>query len=135
VEALRQGQRPSAGEFARRCPEYADETREILPALALMEKAKAADDTPGTGAKAAVPSLQHLRDCQILRENGHGGMGRASTDCQRHEQLRSGPPHLRAHRNSANLLRPHRPSSGTPGRRLPREMSTETEEFVGTVTS
>ena len=40
VEAFRQGKRPSVEEFARRYPEHADEIREILPALVLMEKAK-----------------------------------------------------------------------------------------------
>jgi hypothetical protein len=41
LEAFRRGQRPSVEEFARRYPEQADEIREILPAMALMEKAKA----------------------------------------------------------------------------------------------
>jgi hypothetical protein len=38
VEAFRQGQRPSVEEFARRYPEHADATRDLLPALVLMEK-------------------------------------------------------------------------------------------------
>ena len=49
VEAIQQGQRPSVEEFARRYPAHADEIREVLPALVLMEKAKSADDTPGLG--------------------------------------------------------------------------------------
>jgi hypothetical protein len=32
----------SVEEFARRYPEHADDIREVLPALALMEKAKSA---------------------------------------------------------------------------------------------
>ena len=47
VEAFRQGKRPSVEAFARRYPEHADEIREMLPALALMEQAKSADDAPG----------------------------------------------------------------------------------------
>src|SRR5262249_25116807 len=43
VEAFRQGQRPSVEEFARRYPEHADAIREMLPALVLMEQAKADD--------------------------------------------------------------------------------------------
>jgi eukaryotic-like serine/threonine-protein kinase len=76
VEAFRQGQRPSVEEFARRYPEYADEIRDMLPALALMENAKSADDAPAQRrpATAAAP-LQQLGDYQILREVGRGGMG------------------------------------------------------------
>jgi hypothetical protein len=47
VEAFRQGQRPSVEEFARRHPDHADDIREMLPALVLLEKAKAADDAAG----------------------------------------------------------------------------------------
>jgi hypothetical protein len=40
VEAFRAGKHPSVEEFARRYPEHADEIRDVLPALVLMEKAK-----------------------------------------------------------------------------------------------
>src|SRR5438067_7923620 len=79
VEAFRQGKRPSVEEFARRYPEQADEIREMLPALVLMEKAKSADDPPGqrrqARASAAAVPLQQVGDYQILREVGRGGMG------------------------------------------------------------
>src|SRR5215470_14015682 len=79
VEAFRQGKGPSVEEFARRYPAHADEIRDMLPALVLMEKAKSPEDTPdpqrpGTTASPAVP-LQQLGDYQILREVGRGGMG------------------------------------------------------------
>jgi hypothetical protein len=44
VEAFRQGKHLSVEEFARRYPAHADAIRELLPALVLMEKAKAPDD-------------------------------------------------------------------------------------------
>src|SRR5262245_39417235 len=77
VEAFRQGKRPSVEEFARRYPEQADEIREMLPALVLMEKAKSADDPgPRRAAPTAVAlPLRQLGDYQILREVGRGGMG------------------------------------------------------------
>src|SRR5690348_586639 len=75
VEALRQGKRPSVEEFARRYPAHADDLRDMLPALGLMERAKCNDGASGEGAKVAVPSLRQLGDYQILREVGRGGMG------------------------------------------------------------
>ena len=60
VEAFRQGKRPSVEDFARRYPQHADEIRDMLPALVLMEKAKSAAGSPGqqrpvTTAAAAAP--------------------------------------------------------------------------------
>src|SRR5438067_2183594 len=79
VEAFRQGKRPSVEEFARRYPEQADEIRDMLPALVLMEQARSADDPPGqrrqARASASAAPLQQLGDYLILREIGRGGMG------------------------------------------------------------
>jgi WD40 repeat protein/serine/threonine protein kinase len=51
----------------------------MLPALVLMEKAKAPDEDPGPRRQAkgpaAAPPLSQLGDYQILREVGRGGMG------------------------------------------------------------
>jgi hypothetical protein len=78
VEAFRQGLRPSVEELARRYPEHADEIREMLPALVLIEKAKSAaapgQRRPGPVSAAPAP-LSLLGDYQILREVGRGGMG------------------------------------------------------------
>jgi serine/threonine protein kinase len=79
VEAFRQGKRPSVEEFAQRYPDHADEIRDMLPALALMEQAKTSDDAAGqprqAQASSAAPPLKQLGDYQILREVGRGGMG------------------------------------------------------------
>src|SRR5262249_34075334 len=75
VEAIRQGKRPSVEEFAQRYPAHAGDIRDMLPALVLMEKAKAPDDSPAQRRPAAAPPLQQLGDYQILREVGRGGMG------------------------------------------------------------
>jgi serine/threonine protein kinase/tetratricopeptide (TPR) repeat protein len=77
VEAFRQGKNPSVEEFAGRYPEHADEIREVLPALLLMEKAKSGDDTTGQSRRAGIAAapMQQLGDYQILREVGRGGMG------------------------------------------------------------
>jgi WD40 repeat protein/serine/threonine protein kinase len=78
VEAIRRGRRPSVEEFARRYPAHADDIRDVLPALGLMEQAKSADHSPGqrhpAKASTAAP-LQQLGDYKIVREVGRGGMG------------------------------------------------------------
>ena len=74
LEALRDGKQPSVEEFARRYPEQANEINELLPALVVMEKAKAAHDA--TAPRPRTPEkLQQLGEYQLLREVGRGGMG------------------------------------------------------------
>ncbi len=79
VEAFRQGKHPSLEEFCRRYPRHADQIREMLPALVLMERAKSSRADAGERGLAAEPALatplQQLGDFQILRELGRGGMG------------------------------------------------------------
>jgi WD40 repeat protein/serine/threonine protein kinase len=76
VEAFRHGKRPSVEEFARRYPEHADDIRDMLPALVLMEQAKSADgDSAHRRPAATAAPFQQLGDYQILRVVGRGGMG------------------------------------------------------------
>jgi hypothetical protein len=57
VEAVRRGKRPSVEEFARRYPAHADEIRDMLPALLLMEQAKTTDGTAASVESTNVASL------------------------------------------------------------------------------
>jgi hypothetical protein len=110
VEAFRQGQRPSVEEFAQRYPAHADDIRDALPALALMEQAKSAEDNPGQRRQADAAPQRQLGDCQTLRELGRGGRGRESsnrrTDCA---VARSGPPHRSEFVSRRSARRTHRP--------------------------
>src|SRR5262245_63418854 len=78
VEAFRQGKRPAIEEFVLRYPDHAEDIREILPAMVMMEKAKSESEggTTVTRARSVVgPPIEQLGDYQILREVGRGGMG------------------------------------------------------------
>src|SRR5262245_43617837 len=74
---FRRGERPSLQEYIDRCPEFADEIRELFPALVKGERLKV--DGPERhdteNAAAAVPPLGQVGDYRILQEVGRGGMG------------------------------------------------------------
>jgi WD40 repeat protein/serine/threonine protein kinase len=74
---FRRGERPGLQEYIDRCPDLADEIRELFPALVEVERVK--EDQPAPpGARevvAALPSLGQVGDYQVLREVGRGGMG------------------------------------------------------------
>ena len=74
---FRRGERPSLQEYIDRCPEWAEEIRELFPALVEVERVK--EDRParpgGAEAAAALPSLRQVGDYRVLREVGRGGMG------------------------------------------------------------
>ena len=73
---FRRGERPSLQEYIDRCPEWAEEIRELFPALVEVERVK--DDQParpGTAEAAALPPLGQVGDYRIVREVGRGGMG------------------------------------------------------------
>jgi serine/threonine protein kinase/WD40 repeat protein len=80
VERYRKGERPSLTDYIERCPEHADEIRELFPALVVMEQLKPAP-ADATGAFGGQPAPadnrlpERLGDYRILREVGRGGMG------------------------------------------------------------
>lgn len=73
AERLRQGERPSVGDYAAAHPQLAEQLRELLPAVAQMEQLKR--------FRRAVPAVDtnsypdRLGDFRIIRELGRGGMG------------------------------------------------------------
>jgi eukaryotic-like serine/threonine-protein kinase len=78
AERYRRGERPSLTEYVERCPEHADEIRELFPALVVMEQLKPAGDRTGAydaPAGPGVPPPKQLGDYRVVREVGRGGMG------------------------------------------------------------
>lgn len=76
----RQGEHPSVAEYVQRYPELAEQLRELLPAVAAMERLRRHKETvlaatSGSGLARYVPPRQRLGDCRIVREIGRGGMG------------------------------------------------------------
>ena len=73
----RSGDNPSISDYVGQLPDREDEIRELLPAVALMEKMNQrhsgdASITPAV-PRASIPS--QLGNYQLLREIGRGGMG------------------------------------------------------------
>ena len=80
AERLRRGEHPSLPEYVARCPERADDIRELFPALALVEHYKSSPDLSQLSSRAPVPATrgdlpERLGDYRILRYLGEGGMG------------------------------------------------------------
>jgi eukaryotic-like serine/threonine-protein kinase len=71
----RKGEHPSISEFVDRCPERAEEIRELFPALVLMEKAAPQSADAAAPLAFEEPQLPRLADFRIVREAGRGGMG------------------------------------------------------------
>ena len=79
VEDFRAGRRPSVDEYAERFPEFAEEIRDLFPALLLLEKGgtREALSSLSQGASRqgfAISGLERLKNYRIVREIGRGGM-------------------------------------------------------------
>ena len=83
---LRRGERPSLEEYVARCPDRADEIRELFPALIEMEQLKPAvavetgphdrpSARPAPTTRPAPPHPERLGEYRIVRVIGEGGMG------------------------------------------------------------
>ena len=74
---FRRGERPSLQEYIDRCPDLADEIRELFPALVEVERVEEDQpERPGAAEAAVVlPPLGQVGDYRVLREVGRGGMG------------------------------------------------------------
>jgi WD40 repeat protein/serine/threonine protein kinase len=77
AERHRRGERPAMTEYTDRYPQWADEIRELFPAMLVMEQLKpaAADPTGEYHAATDDTVLERLGEYRILREVGRGGMG------------------------------------------------------------
>src|SRR5438445_25899 len=75
----RRGEHPALTEYTDKYPQWADEIRELFPALVLMEQFKPRPGEATGPENAPTPMegqpLERLGDYRILREIGRGGMG------------------------------------------------------------
>src|SRR2546423_111869 len=71
----RRGEHLSVSDFANQHPQHAEQLRELLPSIELMEKLKRRNQSLSGGAAQAPLKLERLGDFRILREVGRGGMG------------------------------------------------------------
>ena len=74
IARRRKGETPSLDEYAARCPERADEIRELFPAIAAMERWKPRP-APARERLGGGPVRERLGEYRLIREIGRGGMG------------------------------------------------------------
>jgi WD40 repeat protein len=77
----RRGERPAVQDYIAKHPAYADQIRDLFPALVVLEQAAPASDSESANPATApaMPSAtdlpERLGDYRIVREIGRGGMG------------------------------------------------------------
>src|SRR6187551_1939844 len=72
AERFRDGERPSVQEYCDQYPQIAADLRDMLPALAEVERVKDEAQAPPA---VEPPKLRQVGEYQIVREVGRGGMG------------------------------------------------------------
>ncbi|MDY0168005.1 MAG: protein kinase [Thermoguttaceae bacterium] len=74
----RQGQSPSISEYVAKYPLYAEQIRQLFPAVAMMEQLRAEEDSQRNSAGRCTKSFdvpERIGDFDIIRQIGRGGMG------------------------------------------------------------
>jgi serine/threonine protein kinase/WD40 repeat protein/Flp pilus assembly protein TadD len=72
----RRGERPSLTEYAKKNPEFADEIRDLFPAMLMMEEFGSVAGQAGAGPLSTDSDMPlQLGEYRILREVARGGMG------------------------------------------------------------
>jgi serine/threonine protein kinase len=74
IARRRNGETPGLDEFIARCPERAEEIRELFPAIAAMERWKPRPSTPRQNFGGG-PIRERIGEYRLIREIGRGGMG------------------------------------------------------------
>lgn len=76
VERHRRGESPSVSEYVVRCPELAEEIRDLFPTILSLEQLKMREGSSAAGRTCRdIGHLERLGDFRIIREIGRGGMG------------------------------------------------------------
>ncbi len=73
-KAIREGKYPHIDAYTKRYPDNADEIRELLESISLIETFKQSKSAV-SDASARQPAFRELDDYKIIREIGRGGMG------------------------------------------------------------
>ena len=107
----RAGERPSVNDLAARHPELAEQIRDLLPALVMVERDMSIDREPDAGLLSASARGQtsQLGDYRIIREIGRGGMGvvyeAEQVSLGRRVALKVLPAHVSGDRNALERFR------------------------------
>jgi eukaryotic-like serine/threonine-protein kinase len=97
----RAGDRPSVTEYEVKYPNHADEIRDVLSAVQVMEELKPRREDTRPIARPMAPVPERIGEFRIIREVGRGGMGvvyeAVQESLNRRVALKVLPAHLLAH--------------------------------------